>query len=273
MALKTKLLVRKDPRPPTKPKLGAFVPYSPPSRPPAELYDPALDANQRATNRGYGDVLTDIGTQDQPGTQRVQGFADLSIGKDAIDRRTGRSLRDLLASKERAGQDFATGTANRERQYGNLAVSQATGAQGAGVVQGGTFAAALAARGANQSRDQGEAQQGFDRFSTDNTEAVRRANEDATLDKGALDLTATRTLGEGGSLDVTQSRAGRENTFFGEDTQRARFFQAGQAGWTPPARPSNEFRAASGVSYRVLKTSKGNKFQWQDGSIHSVRPA
>lgn len=290
MALATKLTkglrVRKNARP-GLPKLGStpqsmaatglpkFTPFVAPDRPPAGFYDPAIDATVNASQRGFGDL------QDQTAQDRLYLGTDTQQESDSIDRSSGRSLADLVQSRTRAGQDFASTTAERQRQYTNLGSSQAGAAQQQGVQSGGTLRAALEARQANQGREQGVAQQGLDRFNVDNSTSQTRVGQDTTL--AHEDLTK-RSQRAGGALDVRETIAGRENTQVGVDAAGARGFSAGQLGWQAPTAPKNEFRTpkvtdpvtgkvTGNLAYKVLKGKTRTLYLWPDGIKRPTKPA
>ena len=76
--------------------------------------------------------------------------------------------------------------------------------------------------------------------------------------------------------EVQLPRAFGELNQFGIDTTKQKGYEASHSGlWQAPQRPSNEFRSPGGKSYRVLKSSKGNKFMLLDGTgtIVGQRPA
>ena len=276
LKIKRNLRVVKNPRPlgpagdtpqTLAARLPKFTPFVAPKRPPTGTYDPAIDAQVGASDRGFEDVKSDAGIA------RLQGATDTQVASEAIDRGAGRSLADLLRSSQRGAQDFAGATAERGRQYGNLAQSQANAAVQQGVQSGGTLRAALEARAANQGREQASAQQGFDRFNADNLTANGRVKEDQGLAHGALTLQADRTLGDSGSIDRTVDRAGREHTFFGADAGNQRWFEASRMGVQMPTAPKGEFKTAAGNSYRVLKGAKRTLYLWPDGIKRPTRPA
>lgn len=107
-----------------------FTPFAAPTNPPPGTYDPALDAQQRAAERGYGDLLQDIerqrgydytdvydpriGSIAQLGRNRDDTLFDLTRSRDRgmedLGTWRGRTLQDLL-------QGFTRGTEDISRQY------------------------------------------------------------------------------------------------------------------------------------------------------------
>lgn len=255
------LKLTKNPR--KRPVSRAFTPFQLPDRPPTGTYDPSIDAQQRGVQRGFQDVQTDAGRQ------RLELGTDTTFAQRAIDLQAARSLSDLLRARERGGQDFAAGNAARERGFARVAQSQTSAAQRRGVLRGGTLAAALAARNAEKQRQQAEAQQTFERFLADNSQARGRVAEDQGVAAGRLGVMSQR---QGAAIDTTEQRAGRESVNFGLDANAQRWFQAGQMGVQAPQRPANEFVSAHGVPYRVLKGKK-RRFATALGGVSTVRPA
>lgn len=202
-------------------------------QPPYGTYDPSLDQQLRAAGRGLGDL---INTARQTNSRNTQ---DLNIGLSNITNAQGTgaydtSLADLLTARQRGQQDYQTATQDRQRQYGILANHQAEQAAAAGVL-GGAIQQAAQKRAANQDREQGLADQAYQRFVTDsNTDQTRLGN---TRDQGeaALRLTAQRQFEdlydpETGKVTLAQ----RELPIFAQDTNELRIAQAKQAGLLPP---------------------------------------
>jgi hypothetical protein len=285
-------------------RFASWTPFRMPSRPPSGSYDPALDSQQGAAQRGFADIQQDTEQAGQRAntdwttdrtaatTQRGYGLEDFGTQRANTERSYGRSLADLLTSRARGTEDFAQGrtraTQDRDTTFGNisrgysrLGAQQGEQVAARGVAQGGTLAAALAARTQNEGLDRQPVQQGFDRFMADNSrdegrfltdsrQGEARLNEDETNALGQIDRNQSRflagyddpTTGLFAKLDtgyqrgvddraVDVARQGRELGFYNQDVGAARFFQAGQMGYVPPQRPSNEFVGAHGP-YRVV---------------------
>jgi hypothetical protein len=167
-----------------------WKPYVPP-KPPAGSYDPALDAQRAAAQRGLGDLTQDVETA---GT--------------------------------RANVDYGRSTELLKQAYGRLGVRQEEQAATSGVIDGGALLQAAAKRAANESTEQTGLDLGYQR--------------------GGIDRTTQLT------------RARRENTAFGLDTDAQIAFQASQAGYVPPGRgepggmPQAEHVTPGGRPYRSI---------------------
>lgn len=211
---------------------GVHAPKGP-SKPAYGTYDPALDQEERASNRGLGDLIADIGTANS------RSRSDLELGKQQIERQSGRSLADLLTSRSRGTQDYTADKGERTRQYGVLAGQQAERAASANVL-GGAIAQAAAKRAANQGREQGVADTNYNRFLDDSTLAESRLGEDKTLSLADLNLNFER--GWQDRNEVQLPRAQREADFFGQDVNELRIDQAKQQGMLPPPPDPYAFR-------------------------------
>jgi hypothetical protein len=213
---------------------GGFTPFKAPTRPPTGTYDPVLDAQEGAANRGLADLVMDTETD------RTRSASDLGLARSEIERQAGY-----------ATQDFNTQEADVRRNTALTGQVQAGQARAQGVRGGGVLAAALV-RQQNQARaiapiDTGRA----------------RLAQNVQQQMGQLDLGYARH-GE----DVTQNltRAERENTQFGLDTSAQRFFQATQTGWDAPTAPANE-HTKRGVTYRVRGEGPGRKYRLPNGTV------
>jgi len=133
-------------------------------QPPSMTFDPALEAQRRAAQRGLEDTEADVKTK--------KHFAekDLELALRGIRTNTTHKRQDLnrsftrgtekLANQEadttrnaeRQQQDFHVRLADIGRQFAELGHRQSEGANVAGVNDAGTAAASAAARGANQFR-------------------------------------------------------------------------------------------------------------------------
>jgi hypothetical protein len=267
-----------------------WTPWTAPTTPPAGTYDPALDAQAGAAQRGYDYLVGDVSDANARST------AELGFTVQGLRRQQGRSLSDLLTAKTRfgedqstaatrEGQDYGRATADLGTSYARLGESQAGAALMTGTaLQGGTIAAALAKRTENQAHDQS----GLDlqhtrfgenlatantRYNTDYATNVGRVNEDfGTDDLGAIGQ-ATRQYGYGVSdLAKQQQQAGIENVNYQADVGDQRWFQAAQAGYVAPkpgevgGRPTNEYTAPDGSAYRVVVRGTRRYIQTPDGN-------
>jgi hypothetical protein len=174
--------------------------------PPPGWYDPALDAQRRASHRGLGDLTRDT------------ALATARAGQDYTF-----GMEGLQTSRDRGYQDVDRQVALLTRNYGELGRTQAEGDARAGVINPAIAAKQMQIRAANMQ---------FDRQPLDL--ARTRIGEDYATQSGRLGVEFAR-----GSTDrtTTLARAGREDTQFGLDIGEQERFQAIQAGWAPPAPP------------------------------------
>ena len=237
--------------------------------PPPGTYDPTIDANRDAAGRGLFDLRQDT----ERGNTRAGNDLSLAVGADGqsgVGQQKAWSLADNMRTRTRTQEDYGTATANLGRQYGNLGRSQAQQAQQAGVVGGGALADALLKRTANQGREQAGLDTTRDRSLADLLQSDDRIDKSAKDRVGGLTLDYDRGVEDRGT---GLSRAIREDTRFGIDSERQRAFHASNAGlFDAPVRPANEFKTAGGTSYRVLRGKKGNRFMLADGRIVTARP-
>lgn len=245
--------------------LGGFTPYAG-ALPPAGTYDPTLDANYAAAVRGFGDL--------QRNTERDNTRAgnDLTLGLGAIKQRQGYSLADNLRTRTRTNEDYGTATTALGKSYSDLGARQAESAQQAGAVGGGALADALLKRTANQGVQQATLDTSKNRTLADLLQSDTRINQAAKDQGGALTLNYGRGVEDRNQVQVPIAQ--RELTQFGIDTTAQKGFQAAQSGlYVAPTKAANEFRSPGGTPYRVLKTSKGNKYMLASGQIVAKRPA
>lgn len=232
-----------------------FTPFKTPTRPPAGTYDPALDAQERATGRGLADFLEDTETgRTRATTDYGLGLADIATGERY-------QTEDMDRGLTRAREDHTSQSGLLSRRYSMLADSQVDQQAAAGVDRGGTVMAALAKRQANQAVDQAPLDSALSRFMEDDARGRLRLTEGADRQRGALGLNYSRA-GE----DFTEGveRAQRENTQFGLDIGEQRFYQATGAGYTPPSAPAGE-HSKGGITYRVSGQGPGRKYVLPNG--------
>jgi hypothetical protein len=221
-----------------------------PGRIPPGYYDPSLDAAERASGRGLGDLRLDI--------ERDEARA--STGYLQTTQRAGE---DYGTFTGRVGEDHATNSGMLARAFRQLGQQQAGMAVSQGLTSGGgTFAAARAARQENQGLEQRQLDTGRDRTLADALRANSRLMEDAgtQYQYGVSD----RATG--------LQRAERENTLFGQDTQTLRAHQAAAAGYVPP-KPAPKTAAQKASAYKDPTRKRGDKteYQWPNGSWHSTK--
>lgn len=204
---------------------GAAPAPAGPTRPPAGYYDPALDAAERAGERGLGDFRIDTDTANSrastdyvTGTARVGEDRDTSLAgllrakmRGLQDVETGRSrgLEDVGSARDDVNRQAGRSLADLARGYRERGVGQAEQIQAAGVAGGGALKAALARRTADQGREQAGAQRGFDRFSEDSVTSEGRLGEDLASGLSGLDRGATR-IGEDYDTGVSGVQRGAQ---------------------------------------------------------------
>lgn len=210
---------KKNPSPNPAGGFTGFTPFKPQTSPPPGWYDPALDASQRASQRGLFDFMADAGT------------ANLRQKNDY-----NLALEQLGLSRSRGAEDYGRQVAGLDRSYSNLATGQAQTARAAGASSGG-LAQALRKRAANKAFDKAPIDTNFSRF-----------NADLATRQAGLALSYQRQSADRNLRDVP--RAQREATAFGLDTNTQRWFQSKQAGYEPPVKPSNE-RSVAGLTVQV----------------------
>lgn len=281
-----------------KKKPAGFTPYAAPTSPPAGTYDPAIDAQGGAAQRGYDYLFGNTADANS------RGAAELGFTIGGLERSRDRTLADLVSGKTqflnnqdtqtiREGQNHDVATMDLGANYGRLGNQQAGAAATAGVAAGGTLAAALAKRTANQAHDQSALDLQHARFGEDQATAkqqynsafdlnVQRVGEDyADNDLGAI---GAARRGEGYQVDDRATglqQAGVENVNYQADLGDQRWYQAAQAGYAAPAKgqpggmPGNEFTDPSGNAYKIVVRGTRRYRQNPDGSESFVgtRPA
>jgi hypothetical protein len=284
----------------------SFQPYNP--VPPTGSYDPAINSQVAAANRGYGDLTFDIERQRQRdtvdyGLAREDIFRAQGRGQQDLDIGLARGNEDLNQGLTRGNQDFDTafgrgqedynsGVSALNRQYTQLGRQQGEQANRYGVTSRGIALMQAQKRAENQAIDRqpldtgwqrqqqdigtGRARLGEDTFNT-----RTRMYQDASLSSGRLGEDTQLGLGKlalgygRGQEDLTtqQTRAGRENQAFGLDAEIQKTYQAQASGWNPPPRPSNEITLPDGT---VARTKKQGGYVYtydQTGKVISKRKA
>lgn len=232
----------KNPAAPNLAQITGASPYVQPD-PPVGTYDPAIDYNASASNRGFGQTVNDAQTAYEQGQQDYTlGLGDLTTGKT-------RSLADLLTGENRLNQDYGFQTGENQRQYGILGRQQSERAAQQGIQSQGLLAKSAQVRGANQARDQGQLDLTHNRGLEDIGTNRTRVGEDFTRGKLGLDLGNARQFGgfngqsilnpltnkpEFGSLLTGVTRAGGENNAFQALSSTQRAGQAAQGGYISP---------------------------------------
>lgn len=216
-------------------------------RPPPGSYDPGLDAQQRAAQRGYGQTLEDLVTQgsrattdwtlSQEDVQRQLG--DVERQRGDVERGYGESLSDLLKSRTQGQQDYQTNLQTLARNYQRLGNTQAQRGRQAGLYGQGFAAQAARKRTANEALERQPIDTAFNRFLEGSQlseqrlgearqrslEDVGRSAESVQRGEGQLNLGYQR-----GQQDIaTQGqRAGTELEAYMRDIAEARQAQYGK---------------------------------------------
>jgi hypothetical protein len=227
-----------------------FKPYVQPSTAPQGTFDPTLAAQGRASQRGLGDLQADTGIQD------IRSSDDLQRALNQAGQNRDTSLSTLLREGQRVDQNYATDRTDRQRSYTNLAASQADRANAAGILGGGYDAQAAQNRGVNQSREQGVADLGHQRYTEDYSAQQKAINQNYDRTAGELNLAAGRAQEDRAN---TLSRATREAGFFGQDLNEAELYQSKAAGLLPTPPPDE--RTRQGLTYRQLPGGQGAVLQ------------
>ncbi|HEY4096155.1 MAG TPA: hypothetical protein VGM33_11610 [Baekduia sp.] len=271
-----------------------FTPFQQ-ERPPVGYYDPSFDAAQAAAGRGLGDLQQDSDTQnlrdtvdyglgmDALGRTQARGLADIETQRGQIGQGYDRSIADLDTAGARGQQDHDQAIVAMQRRYSQLGDTQRQQQAQHGVMRGGAMLQAAAKRTANQAIDQAPIDQQLQRQQQDiGTQRARlgedrtsqlgqlgtaqgRLNDDTTLQQGQLGLMqappdANNPFGGRSFQDRTTAltRAQRENSAFGLDSDASRAYEASGQGWTPPTAPSNEFVDAATGQHRQTQIRGNN---------------
>jgi hypothetical protein len=240
-----------------------FKPWSPwNSSPPAGTYDPALDAAKGAAGRGYGDLQQDVGRDN------LRDTVDYGLGREDIIRQGMQSEQDRQTAFAREGEDYNRNVALLSRAFKLKGNVQSQQANQYGVLRGGTLLQAARKRAENEALQRQPMDTAHSRFQADSATQQQRLSEGANTALGRLALMmappdASNPMGGRSFQDrtTTLTRAGRENTQFGIDTEAQKGFQAAGTGWDPGVRPKGEYvsptkgpwriRDVGGIRYRV----------------------
>lgn len=234
-----------------------FTPFQAPTRPPTGTYDPVLDQQERASQRGLGDLVADTNTN------RTRAASDYGIGLGELARQVGYQRSDLNLGMGRATADHGTAIQGIQRDFRNLGTAQAQTAAAAGVSRGGTALAAAIKRAENEQLARAPVDLALGRYTEDFGTNMTRLGENEQFQRGQLGLQFQRY---GEDLDKGLERGRREATQFGLDTSESRFHQARQSGWEAPSAPKNE-KKKGGVTYRVKGQGPGRKYTLPDGRV------
>jgi hypothetical protein len=188
-------------------------------------YDPALDSELGKSQRGLGDLLSDIGTgvDGQPlGLQRTRAQDDLATGLAKIDQSSGRSLSDLLTARTQEGQDYTTNIAGVQRGFQNLGTAQAEAQRKSGTYLGGAVQQAADKRAANEALARAPIDTAHQRYGDQSTETEKRLTQDTGTARDELGLGFTR---QNTDWNTQLTRGQREQNYFAADTLDAKVAQ------------------------------------------------
>lgn len=230
------------------PNVGGFTPYVAPTTPPPGTYDPSLDAQLAAAGRGFGDLQTQTGIDNQ----RAQDDFNLQSGH--FQQQLQQSLADLSLGHTRNEDAYHQAITNLTRGYDRLGTSQLEGAAGSGMLRGGALEQSQQKRDANMAIDRQPLDTTEQQQTADYNTNVQRANQGYQFDVGNLGLGLSR-----GNEDRANQLgiAGRENAQFGTDVGAQRWFQATMMGYDPPQKPAGLQTDAQGRQYKLVQTPRG----------------
>src|SRR4051794_14570350 len=148
-------------------------------RPPPGSYDPDLDAQERAANRGYGNTIEDVGRA------RERSATDFGLATGDTQRQYGENLSDLIKQRTEGTADYHTNLQSIARNFSQLGNVQAQRGRQAGL--GGGFAAqAQRKRAANEALTRAPVDLGFQRFIEGSNLAERRLTDVRDRNVGEL---------------------------------------------------------------------------------------
>lgn len=246
-----------------------YTPYTPSTPPPLGTYDPALDAQKAAAQRGFkykygGDTAnlpSDYGDADIA-TQRAQ--SDLATSLEDIDLTRKRQFGELGTARTREGENLQQTLGALSRRYQILGNQQTQQQRAGGVARGGAMLAARRRREANQAFERQPIDINHQRSVADFDTRQKQLQEDYgdPAKQGDYGRQGTRLQRdyERSSADAATGaqRAAAELEAFGGDVLASQLFQANQTGYVAPSKPKNEHtNKATGQVYQLVRTPKG----------------
>jgi hypothetical protein len=198
---------------------------------------------------------------------------DYGLQREDIIRQGFQNEQDRQLGYAREGEDYGRNVAMLERAYKIRGGQQRERANQYGVLNGGAALQGARKRAENMALERQPMDTAHSRFQTDSATQQQRVNDTTQRSLGQLALMlappdASNPMGGRAFQDRTTqlTRAGRENTQFGIDTEAQKAFQAAGTGWDPGTRPAGEFvspskgpwriRDVGGIRYRVGPTGK-----------------
>jgi len=186
-------------------------------RPPPGSYDPDLDAQERAAQRGYGNTTEDVLRA------RERSATDFGLSVGDTQRQYGENLSDLLKARTQGTQDYNTNLQTIARNFAQLGNVQAQRGRQAGL-DGGFALQAQRKRATNQAIERAPVDLGFNRFIEGSKLAEQRLGDARDRGVGQLGLGYERGSED---LGTTQTRAGTELNAYLQDLSAARQAQYG----------------------------------------------
>jgi hypothetical protein len=219
-----------------KPKLGSS------GIPPLGSFDPGLEGQRRASERGLKDLKFDTRKANQRAAMDLgiaTGLAERNAGRQSQDLQMGfqRDLTDLAIQQQRGTEDYGHAIDALTRRYDTLGQDQAQQQAAAGVSRSGTAAAAAAVRAGNMSFERQPIDIGYQRQQQDIGTREQRLGESTGIEAGRIgeDLNSRlqnlNTQAQRSAYDraTKLSRAKREQAFYEGDVTQQEYFQAHQA--------------------------------------------
>lgn len=178
------------------------------TQPPPFTYDPAIEAERRASQRGLSDLLQDLARQRRYarqdfGTTKKDYRRELKRGTQDYSRDLKRGLQnigqkrsDVALRQQRGTEDFTADLQNLTRRFNVLGNQQTQQANAAGTLGGGVAGAAAARRAEN-----------FQVARSPIDTAQARLNQDTQTDLSRLGLDETRLQED---INRGQTRLGQD---------------------------------------------------------------
>lgn len=210
--------------------------------PPYLTFDPSIDAEKRAQERGLSDILADTDqAESYAGEDLAQRQSDLNLGRERgmadIGRRQARGTEDINLRQKRGTEDFSTSLNNLIRGFQVKAREQTQVANQAGSLDNATSRAAAARRAEGLAQARHPIDVGIQRLGEDTTRSLGRLTEDSDLARQRLGEDTDRDLSLAGTdqgrtlteLATKRRRAIREQRIGAVDLTQQAIFQARQA--------------------------------------------
>lgn len=197
--------------------------------PPPGTYDPSLDYEAGAANRGLQYQQDDAATQFETGTQQHNA-----------------TLAQLLTSHTNNLADIARG-------YSNLGAQQRDAAAAHGITSAGLLGLSQAARDANQTRDTGREDASY--TTAKNAEDFNYANVYGGYN-GQTVLDPYTGQSVVGSLVTSLGRSGIENTAYQTGLGSQKVYQAQQGGYIAPSVTTNAMGWTPGQAATFAKQQR-----------------